>query len=141
MSLRTILAALNAQLITLPGFNDAQCAWPGKPFASTTGVAYLAPKITALVRKRLGGSGQYGTREISGTYQVSTFQPVVVGAAEDAAMGVADSILALFEGGTTLTTTDSWMIRMDTPTAMPSIIDGQWVHIPVLCPWFVTYDP
>ena len=138
MSLASIQVALDTKLQTLAGFDPAQCAWIGVPFTPKVGTPYIAPKVSAISRTRIG-SGQFGTVYIKGNYQISLFYPINNGTA--ALRAQQDAVIALFSQGTTLTTSDGWLVRCDAPTPMPDYQDGEWVQAPIIVPWFVHYDP
>jgi len=87
-----ILALLNTHLQTFPGWSDAACAWPNRPFTPTPGVGWWKVDfIPSTVEYALGASGAIHER---GIYQVTRYEPASKGAA--AGLGASDSMASHF---------------------------------------------
>lgn len=133
MSAASIQAALDAYLQTLPGIDLTQVAWPNVSFSSTTGVPYLAPKISALTQVNLG-PGNHDVVQWKGTYQISCLQPANDGTAN--LLATVDAVRAIYKRGTTMVTTDGLSVIVELARTIPYQQDGEWLHAPVLVDFF-----
>lgn len=121
-----ILAALITHLKTFPGWADADCAYPNRPFdpaGRTTGywkVALLPSGVDAA----LGASGSTHER---GTFQVSRFEPGQAG--ESAALVAVDSMFSHLDRKT-LTGTGV-TVQTLVPTVGVPIPEPGWLQVPV----------
>lgn len=134
MSLSTITDAIAVYLNTnLSTADQANCAWPNTNYTPDPLTAWLSTQMTAVTRASTG-PGTNAVIQWDGRYQVNLFSPLSTGLLTVESR--VDAILALFPRGTSLTTSDGHVVRFETPTAMPTQVEVQWVHGIAVLPWF-----
>lgn len=132
MSSATIRAAIDG-LLTTSQSSLISIAWEGVSYFPDQSTPYLGVRMSAMSR-RPTGPGVNTVNEWSGKYQVSVWYPV--GAGMQAVLTKVDELLAQFSRGTSVVTTDGLTVTFNTPTPTPAIQEGNWVHVPVILPWF-----
>jgi hypothetical protein len=95
----------------------------------------MVSKPLTLGADRASGIGAAGyTSQWDGVLQVDAVWPEDAG--DDGAYQMQGLLLRLFYRGLTLTTSDSLIVRFDTPTSLPLRPDNAWVRGPVKCPFW-----
>jgi len=135
MSIATIQAALDKYLNDNQG-SDIAIAWEGTAYIPTQSVPFLAPQTAGLINSPTG-PGKDSIVQIDGTYQISVWFPI--GQGMQPVRQKSDEIVALFRRGTLLTTSDNKAVITEVPYQVMAIQEGNWIHVPVMVPWFV-YD-
>ena len=123
-----IQTALDDRLNTLPGDK----AWEGVIYYPTIGKPYVSTKIAARQRQVMG-IGPNVPQIWYGTYQLVVCHPAMEGVA--AAYATADSLLALFPRGLSLTAGASAVI-VESASVGPTYTMGDWINVPVTVQWF-----
>lgn len=134
MSQASIFQAINAQLATMPGIDEPNVAWLGVSYVPQAETPYIDTSMPALSSHMLT-VGKAGVREWRGTFRVTCNWPI--GGGIDDAMSQTDAVSALFPNGTTLPTSDGWVVKFSAPDPKPPLQDGTWVKGIVDLPWFL----
>lgn len=138
--LQTIMVAIDGQLATV-NFDPNRVIFLNVVYAPKAGIPYLRASMPGLTRvattmgteQTVGGPGNVSRWD--GIYQVDAVWPVDAGS--DGCAEMVGQILRLFPRGLTLITSDSLLVRFNTPTPVPIRQDGEaWLRGAVRCPWW-----
>lgn len=130
MSLSSIQKAFDDYLSL---FQTEDVAWEGTFYAPQIGRPYLAPRMQGRDRNP-AGFGADALIRYDGVYQIGVFFPIGEGLER---LNVAvDQLMAHFRRGTSLTTADGFVIRIEVPSPPPALQQPDWIMVPVQIRWF-----
>ena len=115
-----------------------EIAWEGIAYYPDLQKPFISNRMSALVRTAVG-VGASAMNRWNGTYQLSIWYPV--GGGMQPSLSQTDAVIALFKRGTSLATADGLTVVFETPTPSPAIQDQNWLHTPVMIPWFAYEGP
>jgi hypothetical protein len=138
MSQASIIRAVDAKFVTLPGIDLNNVDFPNAGYVPQAELPYMAVSWPSLTSVPLG-PGSDTVTEWRGVYQVRCNWPAGTGINDAATQ--ADAVMALFPRGLSLLTDDNWLIRFESANPMPPIVDGAWVYGIARMPWFAHQFP
>ena len=117
--------ALESRLLTLPGLDPANIAWPNVVFDAQPGEIHY--RVWLLPSDTSAAVGSNAWVSLRGIFQVSVYAPSGTGPAE--AVQAADAVIAHFDRATL--TSGGVTVSCGVPTPGPALAEAGWLHIPV----------